>query len=316
MTRLGYLILLLMLTSSTGCLIPYSSGYGHSHGGMHTPICEIPHIDGEPVAIFLVDGIQSTTVRQGEQHWNGTFQTQTGEEIKWLYEPTPHAKSKTGTVTIHRADSENTDTLSKTALFTFDTRNGKAIMIHMHGEQVIARQAELPDAKLKAIFTEYRGGMGVQCVSLESEKTWKIAAGIPAFNEFLQDVIFRESPENAAMSRSLLNDDAQFQSLYQSYLKKEGPSKRSVNFYYLATAFQNLRELKNLPCTQQEVLHYLGEPDDVVERVRHGPDGQRTVTLTYSYELKHGGVKGHVIAIVFQDGVMTKYEYFPIAQPE
>jgi hypothetical protein len=315
MTRLGHLLFLL-LPSTMGCLMPYGSGYEHSSSGMATPICEIPEFNSEPAVLLLVDGIHSTQVKQNEQRWNGSFQTKTGQGIEWLYEPMPNAKSKTGIVMICKVDPQNPDAHPKPALFTFDTKNGKGIMIHMDREKVTAKQVEIPDAKLKELFTEFRGGMGVHCATLGSEETRKVAAGIPALNQYLQDMQLREFPENAQMSRHLLKDDVQFQSIYQNYLKKEGPSKRAVNFYYLATAFQNMRETRNLKFTQQEVLHYLGEPDCVTEGPQYDPQGVRPVTLSYAYELKHGGVKGHVVNIGFHRGMMTKYDYYPIAQPE
>jgi hypothetical protein len=315
MLRIVFL-LFLQLAGSTGCVMPHGGGFGHSSSGMSTPICKIPEFNGEPAVLLLVEGIHSTEVKKSEQRWNGSFQTKTGEGIEWLYQPMPNSKSKTGIVMICKVDPQDPDANPKPALFTFDTKNGKGIMIRMDGEKVTAKQVELPDAKLKDLFTEYRSGMGVHCATLGSEETWKVAAGIPALNQYLQDVQLREFPENAQMSRNVLKDDLQFQSLYQSYLKKEGPSKRAVNFYYLATAFQNLRESKNLKFTQQEVLNYLGEPDKVTEFLQYDPQGQRTVKLDYGYVLKHGGVKGQVVNIGFHRGIMNKYDYHPIAQPE
>jgi len=172
---------------------------------------------------------------------------------------------------------------------------------------------DIPLEKLRATFDYYCGGFGNDCVMLDSEKIWKIVAGIPAFNEFLQDVHSEPAADEQSPPRNVLDKDNRFQALFATYQKKEGPGKRGINFYYLATSFENLQEQRKIAFTQQEVLKYLGEPDMVNER-RHVVLGKRkTSGLVYSYRLTHNGLKGQVINIEFVDGLFTKFSYHPEA---
>lgn len=109
--------------------------------------------------------------------------------------------------------------------------------------------------------------------------------------------------------RHVLRDDANVQINFEEYRTKESPTKRGVCFYALATAIEEAR--RHEPITHGEVVSYLGEPDHVAESVTHNPGAAPTTRLSYTYRLTRGNVKGHIVAIEFEDGRFTKYHYYP-----
>lgn len=309
-------LLLIALFPAAGCVMR-STGFEHGNNRVQTPLTVMPVVHDEPAVLFLVEGIQSTKAKLNEKNenlWNGSFRTEDGFEVTWLYEPQPNAKSKTGVVMLCKVDPENPDETPKLAAHSFDTKSGKAILVSLKHGELLARQADIPAEKLKATFEYYRGGFGNDCVMLESEKSWKIAAGIPAFNEFLQDVRGKPDADGQSPPRNIFDADKGFQSLYASYKKKEGSGNRGINFYYLAAAFENVQEQRKVKFTQQEVLNYLGEPDDVTEHVVLGQ--RKTSRLVYSYRLTRSKMKGQVVNIEFEQGLFTKFNYHPEAQPD
>ncbi|CAN5168225.1 hypothetical protein BH11PLA2_BH11PLA2_26550 [soil metagenome] len=295
------LALLIVCSFSSGCLI---SGGGYSHSsGLKSPAIEILYHNDEPAVLILADGVSGVEFKQNEKDLSGMFTTKEGPGVLWSYEP-EHSKSKTGTLRLMKGDPSKPETAPWPADYTFNTAKGKAIMFLIKGGELMAQQTDIEDAKVRKIAKEHRGGFGCQDITLESEKTWKIAAGFYQMTDFLQS-----SRNEGIVKDHPLRQYPGVTVNYEEYRQKEGMTKRGVCFYAMASAIENARQRE--PITHGEAISYLGEPDSVTE---YHDMSKGTSRLVYEYRLTRDNVKGNVIAVAFEQGQFTKFDYYPEPQ--